>query len=310
MTYFLLRTFVKNHEETNDPNVRNRIGNLASITGIILNILLVAGKITAGIISGSVSVIADGLNNLMDTTGSVITLIGFKISGKKADKEHPFGHGRYEYLSGLAVAVLVLLVGIELGKSSFDKILNPTPVEYGWLTFGILVVSVLIKLWMAYFSKNLGEKIDSTALTAVSADSRNDAIATSAVLITALIYSFATVNLDGWAGLAVAIFIIYNGISLIKETSSPLLGEPPSVELVDNITEKIKSYDNVLGIHDLIVHDYGPRKRYASAHVELSCNTDPMIIHEMIEKIEKGFRQEENIHLVIHFDPVKDYCDE
>ncbi len=312
MTNFLLRTFVKNHEETNDPDVRNRIGSLASITGIILNILLVAGKITAGIISGSVSIIADGLNNLMDTIGSVISLIGFKISGKKADHEHPFGHGRFEYLSGLAVAVLVLSVGIELGKSSFDKILHPTPVEYGWLTLGILVVSILIKLWMAYFSKNLGEKIDSTTLNAVAADSRNDVIATSAVLITALIYFFSTINLDGWAGLGVAIFIIYNGISLIKQTCSPLLGESPSAELVDNVTKKIKSYDYVVGIHDLIVHDYGPIKRYASAHVELSCNanTAPMTIHEMVEQIEKDFLQEENIHLVIHFDPIiEDDCD-
>jgi cation diffusion facilitator family transporter len=311
MTDFLLRTFVKNHEETNDPDVRDRIGSLASITGIILNILLVAGKITTGIISGSVSVIADGLNNLMDTTSSVVTLIGFKISGKKADKEHPFGHGRFEYLSGLVVAVLVLLVGIELGKSSFDKILNPTPVEYGWLTLGILVVSVLAKLWMAHFSKNLGEKIDSTTLNAVSTDSRNDVIATSAVLIAALIYRFSTINLDGWAGLGVAILIIYSGIDLIKETSSPLLGESPSTELVDSITKKIKSYDYALGIHDLIVHDYGPRKRYASVHVELSCNsnTEPKIIHEMIERIEKDFIQEENIHLVIHFDPVENDCD-
>jgi len=305
MTEFLLRIFVKNHEETNNPDIRKKIGSLASWLGIILNILLVVGKGIAGIISGSVSVIADGLNNLMDAAGSVITLIGFKISSKKADKEHPFGHGRFEYVSGLAVAVLVLLVGIELGKTSIKKILNPTPVDYGWITLVILVVSVLLKLWMSFFSKNLGKKINSTALIAVSADSRNDVIATSVVFITALISRFTTVNLDGWAGFGVAIFIIYNGIILIKETISLLLGESLSDELVNDITKKIESYDCVLGIHDLIVHDYGPGRQYASAHVELYSHIDPLVVHGVIDEIEKNFLQDENIHLVIHYDPVK-----
>jgi len=302
-------SFMTDNYNTNNPDVRNKCGTKASYIGIILNILLVIGKGIGGIMSGSVSVIADALNNLTDVAGSLILLIGFKVSGKKADKKHPFGHGRSEYISGLAVAVLILIVGIELGKNSFNKILYPTPVEFGWLTLLILFVSVLLKLWMARFTKNLGKKINSTALATVSSDSRNDVITTSAVLISALISRFGTVNLDGWAGFGIALFIIYNSISLIKETISPLLGESP-VELIDSITRKIKTYDGVLGIHDVVVHDYGPGRRHASAHVELSGNIDPMVSHELIDGIEKYFLQEENIHLVIHYDPVKDDLNE
>ena len=304
MTGFLLRTFIKNHENYNDPDVRNKIGNLASWSGIILNIILVIGKVLAGILSGSMSVIADGLNNLMDAIGSIITLIGFKLSSKKADKEHPFGHGRYEYVAGLAVAVLVLLVGIELGKTSIDKILNPSSVDFGWLTLIILVISVFLKQWMSLFSKNLGKRINSTTLIAVSVDSRNDVIATSAVLITALITRFTNINLDGWASLGVAIFIIYNGIILIKETISPIIGESPSEELVNYITKKIESHECVRGIHDVIVHDYGPGKQYASAHVELSSEIDLLVSHDVLDKIEKEFLEKDNIHMVIHYDPV------
>ena len=224
MTSFLLKMFVKNYKDTNNPNVRTKIGNLGSWTGIVLNILLVVLKVIGGLIAGSVSVVADGLNNLMDAAGSIITLIGFKLSMKKADKEHPFGHGRYEYIAGLVVAVLVLLVGIELGKSSIGKVLYPSEPSYGLPTLIILVGSVFLKLWMGYFSKNLGNRIKSTALTAVAVDSRNDAIATAAVFVTALISMYFDINLDGWAGLGVAIFIVYNGIILVQETLSPIIG--------------------------------------------------------------------------------------
>lgn len=304
MTDFLLGLFIGNHENINDPDVRKQIGSFAGWVGIVLNIILVAGKVLAGIVSGSVAVIADGLNNLMDAVSSVITLIGFKLANKKADKEHPFGHGRYEYIAGLAVAVLVLLVGIELGKTGIEKIINPAAVDFGLLTLIILVISVILKLLMGLFAKNLGHRIKSPALIAVSADSRNDAIATSAVLITALITRFAGINLDGWASLGVAIFIVYNGISLIKETISPILGESPSDELVGYITEKIKSNECVIGIHDLIIHDYGPGKQYASAHVELSGDIDSLTGHDVLDKIEKDFLENDNIHLVIHFDPI------
>lgn len=304
MTKLLLRMFVKNHEEVNNPDTREKIGILASWSGIILNVLLVLGKGITGILSGSVSVLADGMNNLMDVAGSVITLIGFKISGKKADEEHPYGHGRFEYIAGLTVAVLVLVVGIELGKSSLIKIINPTPVSYSWVTLIILFVSVFLKLWMGLFSNNLGEKINSTPLIAVSVDSKNDAITTFVVLITALISRLASVNLDGWTGLAVAIFIVYNGIILIKDTINPILGQGPSEELVNYINNKIRLYESVLGVHDLIVHDYGPGKQYASAHVELDCKIDPLVSHGIIEEIEGDFLKDDNIHMVIHYDPV------
>ena len=284
MTQFLLRIFVKNHEETGNPDIRKNIGSLASWTSIILNILLVVGKTIAGIISGSVSIIADGLNNLMDTAGSLITLIGFKISDRKADKDHPYGHGRFEYIAGFIVA---------------------TAVDYGWVTLVILVLSVLLKLWMSLFSKNLGDRISSTTLIALSADSRNDAIATTTVFITALVSRFANINIDGWAGLGVGVFIVYNGFTLIKETISPLLGEAPSDELVNNIIKKIESYDGILGVHDLIVHDYGPGRQYASAHVELYSHIDSKAVHSTIDEIEKDFLKENNINLVIHYDPVE-----
>ncbi len=304
MMDILLKKFIKNKKDYNDPDVRNKIGSLASWSGIILNILLVIGKVLAGFVSGSMSIIADGINNLMDAIGSVITLIGFKLSRKKADKEHPFGHGRYEYVAGLAVAVLVLLVGIELGRTSIAKVINPTIIDFGWLPLVILVISIILKLWMRLFIKNLGQRINSTALIAVSVDSRNDAIATSAVLITAFISQFANIKLDGWASLGVAIFIIYNGVILIKETISPILGESPSDELVNYITKKIESYECVIGLHDLIVHDYGPGKQYASAHLELSSDIDPLVSHAVLDKIEKEFLEKDNIHMVIHYDPV------
>ncbi|NLC45395.1 MAG: cation transporter [Clostridiales bacterium] len=304
MMDILLKKFIKNQKDYNDPDVRNKIGSLASWSGIILNILLVIGKVLAGFVSGSMSIIADGINNLMDAIGSVITLIGFKLSRKKADKEHPFGHGRYEYVAGLAVAVLVLLVGIELGRTSIAKVINPTIIDFGWLPLVILVISIILKLWMRLFIKNLGQRINSTALIAVSVDSRNDAIATSAVLITAFISQFANIKLDGWASLGVAIFIIYNGVILIKETISPILGESPSDELVNYITKKIESYECVIGLHDLIVHDYGPGKQYASAHLELSSDIDPLVSHAVLDKIEKEFLEKDNIHMVIHYDPV------
>ncbi len=306
MTSFLLKMFVKNYKDTNNPNVRTKIGNLGSWTGIVLNILLVVLKVIGGLIAGSVSVVADGLNNLMDAAGSIITLIGFKLSMKKADKEHPFGHGRYEYIAGLVVAVLVLLVGIELGKSSIGKVLYPSEPSYGLPTLIILVGSVFLKLWMGYFSKNLGNRIKSTALTAVAVDSRNDAIATAAVFVTALISMYFDINLDGWAGLGVAIFIVYNGIILVQETLSPIIGESPSQEMVDNVTKKIKAHDCVLGIHDLIIHDYGPGRQYASAHVELSSKLDPVISHDLIDRIEKQLLEEDNLHIVIHYDPVEE----
>jgi cation diffusion facilitator family transporter len=304
ITKWLLKTFIKDYKNINKPKVRSSVGRFAGWTGIILNLLLVAAKVITGLLSGSLAVVADGLNNLMDASGSIITLAGFKIAEKKADKEHPFGHGRYEYIAGFAAAILVLAVGIELGKNGIKRILKPEPVALGPVIFIILILSILLKLWMAGFYRSLGSRIGSTALKAVSADNRNDTLATGAVLISALISRFAGFNLDGWAGLGVAAFIIYNGISLIKETLSPLLGEAPSSELVEYIAEKILSYEHVLGIHDIIVHDYGPNRRYVSVHVEMPSNEDIMAIHAIIDKIEKSFLEHDGIHLIIHHDPI------
>ncbi len=284
--------------------MRDATGRLASWVGILCNLILAVGKMTIGLISGSISVVADGLNNLMDTASSIIALLGFKFAAKKADKEHPFGHGRYEYISALAVAVLVLVVGIELGKSSFGKILSPTPVDFGPLSFSILIGSILLKLWLSAFNRNIGQSINSTVFKATAIDSRNDVIATSAVLLTAILSRFTGMNLDGWAGLGVAAFIIYNGISLVRETLNPLLGEAPEPELVKYITDKIAEHNSVIGTHDLIVHDYGYGRQFASIHVEISSDMDAAIAHRIIDGIERDFLINDNIHLIIHHDPV------
>jgi cation diffusion facilitator family transporter len=304
MTEWLLRRFVKDYRNTTDPTVRKSVGSFASWTGILINVLLVAGKVTVGLVAGSISVVADGLNNLMDAAGSIITLVGFKMAARKADEEHPHGHGRYEYIAGLAVAVLVLVIGIELARAGVSKILNPSFVKFGPVILIILVFSVVVKVWMAMFYQTLNVRIDSSPLKAVSADSRNDALATGAVLFSALVSRFAGLSLDGWAGLGVAIFIIYNGIGLVKDTISPLVGEAPSEEFVDYLSEKITSYEGVLGIHDLIIHDYGPDKRYVSAHVEMPSDWDPLITHDIIDRIERELLETDRIHLIIHYDPV------
>lgn len=304
MTKWLLGRFLKDYGNTKDPILRRSVGTLAGWTGIVINLLLVAGKVTAGLVVGSISVVADGLNNLMDAAGSIITLVGFKMAAKKADDEHPHGHGRYEYIAGLAVAVLVLVVGIELARAGISEISNPSPVDFGPVILIVLVVSVVVKIWMAVFYQTLSVRIDSSPLKAVSVDSRNDVLATGAVLISALVSRLTGLSLDGWAGLGVAIFILYNGIGLVKDTISPLVGEAPPEELVDYISEKIASYEGVLGIHDLIIHDYGPDKRYVSAHVEMPSDWDPLVTHDIIDRIERELLEIDRIHLIIHYDPV------
>ena len=304
LTQWLLNHFIKDNKNTKDNAVRVAIGSLAGWVGIICNLLLVVGKATVGFVSGSVSVTADALNNLLDAVSSIILLIGYKISSKQADEEHPFGHGRYEYISGFIVAVLILVVGIELGKSSIEKVLNPTPVEFGLLSFIVLGVSVLLKMWMFVFNRSLGKRTNSKLLKVTSADSRNDAIATSAVLLAAIISRFAGINLDGWMGLGVGIFIIFDGIMLVKESLNPLLGEAPQEELIAHIFDKISEYEDIIGAHDLIVHDYGPGHRFASAHVEISSELDMLSAHEIVDNIERDFLLSDDIHLIIHIDPI------
>lgn len=304
MTGLLLRLFVKNPTDTRSPATRAAIGKLAGITGILCNCLLAAGKLAAGLISGSISVVADALNNLSDTAASVVTLLGFRLAQRPADKDHPYGHARYEYLSGLVVAVIILLLGFELGKSSVKKILHPQPPETSVPTAVILLLSILVKLWMSGFFRKLGRKIDSAALLATSTDSRNDVIATAAVLLCYLANALFRVDLDGYMGLLVAIFIFVSGIRVARDTVSPVLGKRADPELVTRISMLILSHKKVLGIHDLLVHDYGPGQCYASVHVELSAAEDPLVCHDIIDDIEWDALEELNVHLVIHYDPV------
>ena len=304
MTEALIRLFIKNPEKTHDPAVRAAYDNLASWVGILCNLALCAGKFMVGTLSGSISVAADAVNNLSDASSSVVSLLGFRLGSRPADEEHPYGHARFEYLSGLAVAVMVLVIGLELGKTSLGKILAPTPVTFSWVTVGVLAASILVKLWMALFNRKVGGRIHSGALIATAADSRNDVLTTGAVLTAALISHFARVELDGWMGLAVALFILYSGVGLVKSTIDPLLGLAPDPELVKYIHERVMSYPNVLGTHDLMVHDYGPGRQFASVHVEMAAEGDVMASHDVIDNIERDFLENDGLHVVIHFDPI------
>lgn len=304
MTNWLLRTFVRNSEDLEDSKVRAAVGQLAGIVGILCNILLFAGKLAVGLFTGSVSITADAMNNLSDATSSVVTMLGFRLAERPADEDHPFGHARYEYLSGLAVSALILIIGVELGKSSLDKILHPASVDFGWVTAAVLVGSILVKLWMSLFNSALGKKIHSATLAATAADSRNDVITTSAVLVAALVEYFTKLRVDGYMGLAVCLFILYSGVGLAKETISPLLGEGTDPELREKLVDYIRDNPKVLGFHDLIVHDYGPGQRFASIHVEMDCREDPMECHELIDDMERECLKSHGVHLVIHYDPV------
>ena len=304
MTNILLRLFIKNCEDTQNPAVRSSIGKLAGLTGIVCNCLLTVLKLVIGLLVGSMAIIADGVNNLSDAASSLTTLLGFRMAQRPADKQHPYGHARYEYLSGLAVAALILLIGAELVKSSIAKIINPEPIDISAATIALLAASVAMKLWMSGFYKTLGKKINSTALYATSVDSRNDVISTCAVLLGCLVNYLFGLNIDGCVGLAVAIFILYSSVGIAKDTISPLLGQQADDELVDKITELVLSHEKVLGVHDLLVHDYGPGRCYASAHVELSSDEDPMACHDIIDDIECDVLEKMNVHFVIHYDPV------
>ena len=299
-----MRRFVRRYEHTEDPAVRTAYGNLAGAVGIACNALLCAAKLLVGTLFGSISVTADAVNNLSDASSSIITLVGFKLSAKPADKEHPYGHARIEYLAGLAVSVLIIVIGFELARTSLDKILHPTPVAFSWLTVAVLAGSIGVKLWMAVFNRAIGRRIGSSTLQATATDSRNDVISTAAVLAALGLGQATHLVLDGWMGLAVALFILVSGAKLVKETLDPILGEAPSEELTDYIAKKVLSYDGVLGTHDLMVHDYGPGRRFASVHVEMDAGKDVMESHDIIDNIERDFHDNDNIHLVIHYDPI------
>lgn len=304
MTEFLLKHFVKGYPDTSSPAVRTRCGNLAGTVGIVCNVLLCAGKFLAGFLSGSLAISADAVNNLSDASSSVIALLGFRIAAKPADDEHPYGHGRTEYLAGLAVSVMILLIGLELVKTSVGKIMAPEPIQAGLVPLAVLVVSILVKLWMAAFNRQVGKQIGSSVLEATAADSRNDVIATSAVLVATLAQMIFDWQLDGWIGLAVAAFILYSGWGLVKEAIAPLLGQAPDPEMVRHILEVTRSYPGVLGIHDLIVHDYGPGRQFASLHVEMAASQDVLASHDVIDQIERRFLEQEGLHVIIHYDPI------
>ena len=304
MTELLLRLFIKDREHTEDPDTRADIGKLAGITGIVCNLLLFAGKLIMGLLSGALSVVADAVNNLTDASSSVVTLLGFRMAQQPADEDHPFGHARYEYLSGLAVSALILVIGFELATGSIKKIIHPETVEFSYVTILVLVASIAVKLWMSLFFTKLGKTIRSTALSATAADSRNDCIATGAVLAGLLIGHYLNINVDGWFGLGVALFILWSGIQNAKETISPLLGERAEKELIDKLTKLVMSHEKILGIHDLLIHDYGPGQCYATLHAEVSSEEDPLECHELIDDIECDALEALNVHLVIHYDPV------
>lgn len=300
----LIKWFVKDHDHSQSPAVRTAIGSFAGTVGIVCNFILFLAKLTAGLLSGSVSITADAVNNLTDASSSLVTVLGFRLARQPADKDHPYGHGRYEYLSGLAVAALILVLGAELVQSALGRILDPTPVEFTVLTAATLLLSMAVKLWMSLSFRRVGQRIDSSALRAAGVDARNDILASGAVLIGCLAERYLNWKIDGWIGLAVAVFILYSGWQVAKETVSPLLGRQADRELVDNIRNLILSHDKVLGIHDLLIHDYGPGRCFASVHVEISAEEDPLDCHEIIDHIERETMTELNVNLVIHYDPV------
>ena len=287
-----------------DPKTRAAAGKLSGLVGLFCNILLFGAKLAVGVLTGSVSVTADAMNNLSDAASSIVTLIGFKLAEKPADADHPYGHARYEYLSGLAVAALIVVIGVELGKSSVEKILHPSPVTFSLPLALVLAAAVFIKLGLCLLNRRLGKKIGSTALLATAADSRNDAVSTTAVLIAAGLQTLFQWQLDGWMGLAVAAFILYSGVMLARDTISPLLGETASPELQKLIVDVVTAEEKVLGYHDLMVHDYGPGQRFASIHVEMDRREDPLECHERIDNLERICLEQHNVHLVIHYDPV------
>ena len=285
-------------------NIRARIGKLSGAVGIICNCLLAAGKLIVGHMTSSMSITADGLNNLSDGASSVVTLLGFKLAEKPADRKHPYGHARIEYIAGLTVAVMILFIGLELGKSSVEKLIDPEPIEFSFTAVWVLCASILVKLFMMLFNLKMGRRINSNTLLATAADSRNDVMTTSAVLAASIVEHFYDVRIDGVMGIAVSLFILYSGIKLAGETMSPLLGEGANPELQKQITDYINGCPMVLGCHDLMVHDYGPGRRYASIHVEIDKNEDPMACHARIDRMERECLKNYGTHLVIHYDPV------
>ena len=301
---WLIRLGVKEPEKVSSPAVREQYGRLAGMVGVGSNVVLFLIKFAAGVLFSSISVMADAVNNLSDAGSSVITLVGFKLSGKPADAEHPYGHARMEYITGLVVSFLIILIGLQLVRSSVEKIFHPDPIHFSWLTVGVLAVSIFIKLWQSRSNRTIGRRIQSTTLEATATDSMGDVLSTSAVLLSTLAAKVTGLQLDGWMGAAVAVFITVSGIRLVGETIDPLLGKAPTPELVKELSDKIMGYEGVIGLHDLVVHNYGPGRCFASVHVEVPAKQDILVSHDIIDNIEHDIQGEMGIHLVIHLDPI------
>ena len=305
MTKLLIRLLVPNWQQAEDSAVRGRYGTMAALVGIFCNVLLFAAKLVIGIFSRSVSIMADAVNNLSDASSSVITLVGFRLAQKPPDEEHPYGHARVEYISGLGVAALILVIGVQLCKSSVEKIMQPEAVLFSPVVAVVLALSIVVKLWLSLFNRNIGKRISSMSLIATAADSRNDVITTAAVLLSAVISHVTGLMLDGYIGLLVAVFILYSGVQIGKETISPLLGEPADSELVESVRREILGFHPmILGVHDLMVHDYGPGQRFASVHAEIDYREDVLAAHEVIDNVERMVQEKFRIALVTHYDPI------
>lgn len=308
MTFCMVKKVKSNQNKPiDDPVLRAKIGKRAGLVGIGCNLLLAAGKLAVGLISGSMSVTADALNNFSDAASSVVTLVGFKLAERPADRHHPYGHARYEYISGLAVAVMILLIGLELLKSSAMKIIEPAATQFSWVGAVVLMASILVKLWTHFYYKRNGRRIGSAALMASAADSRNDVLMTGAVLEAALIEMFTDLPVDGYMGAAVAIFILCSGYKIAKDAISVLIGEGITSELEQEVIAFVNSYDTIMNAHDLMVHDYGPGQRFATIHVEVDKEEDPLRWHELFDEIENACLEKFRIHLVIHAEPI--VCD-
>ncbi|KGK88855.1 cation diffusion facilitator family transporter [Clostridium sp. HMP27] len=304
VSQLLVKRFIKDSENIENEKVRNSYGFLGSIIGIVVNAILFGVKLAVGIVSGSISVTADAFNNLSDTTSSIITMLGFKLASKPADEEHPFGHGRIEYLSGLIVSFMVLLVGFEFVKSSYSRIINPTPVKFEIIPFILIVLSVFTKVWLSRFNKYIGKTINSSALQASSMDALGDVFTSSCVALSLLLSKWIAFPIDGYIGMLVSLFILYSGYSLIKDTLDPLLGTAPDSDLVEKITSSLLSYEYITGTHDLIIHNYGPNKFIATVHAEVPQDISIVKIHDVIDRAEKEISEKLNVVLVVHMDPI------
>ena len=304
MVDFLVRKFISRPDDWEDPDIRQRYGLLTGGVGIFLNLLLSLGKFLAGLLTGSIAITADAFNNLSDAGASVVTLLGFKLAAQRPDRDHPFGHGRMEYVSGLVVSMVILLMGVELAKTSVEKILEPQPVEFSPLVAVILAVSIAVKLYMSHYNRAIGRKIGSAAMAATAADSLSDSLATTAVLLSTLAGHFWNVNIDGWCGAAVACFILWAGVKAAKETIDPLLGQPPSPEFVSQIQEIVLRHREITGIHDLMVHDYGPGRLFVSLHAEVPASGDILALHDVVDSAERELASELGCLATIHMDPV------